>query len=63
LPVWILLLAGVHKLGIDLILEWTALAIEYLFELDLAVYGLVLRLSVVVTPVCVLVLQYDIVHF
>jgi hypothetical protein len=36
------MLAGVHKLGIDLILKWTALAIEYLFELDLAVNGLVL---------------------
>ena len=48
------------ELGIHRILERTILSIEYLLELDPAMYGLLLSPT---PPVCVLVLQYNIFHF
>jgi hypothetical protein len=51
--------AAVHLLefSIDLILKWTALAIEYLLEFDFAVNCLLRCLWIMATPICVLVLK------
>ena len=45
-----------------MILKGTALVIEYLLELDLAMNGLLGRLRIIITPICVLVLQDDVLH-